>query len=136
MEVFKLKRKQQVAQELQSFVTKYRWWIFDAYQSICLDFFLSKSVPKWSVEIGIWNKNGFSLKCIIHIAVNPCCMGIPIFNDRPVEGFVKFKRFGKSCSFWRPRNIMHRKLCMSAHFSVHKWYSNLLNWRVLNFVLI
>jgi len=61
MEVLKVRWKQQVTWELQSFVTKYRWWILDVYQSICLDFFLSKSVPKCSVEIGIWNKNGFSL---------------------------------------------------------------------------
>jgi hypothetical protein len=37
-----------------------------------LDFFLSKSVPKGSVDIGIWNKNGFSLKCFIYIAVIAC----------------------------------------------------------------
>ena len=53
VEVLKVRRKQQVALELQLFVTKCRWRIFDVYQSIDLDFFLSKSVPKHSVEIDI-----------------------------------------------------------------------------------
>jgi len=58
----------------------------------------------------------FLLGYFFYVTGNPCFKGIPIHNDLPVEGFVKFKRIGKFRSFWRLRIIHAQKNVHSCTF--------------------